>query len=84
MINNPPLQIVRSTADGVTGRTVLRPETFTGLNEALWAPDGSFVITATAPAQGVYQGGIVELYSTDPQKAVIQLSQFGFSLKWEP
>jgi len=83
-IDNPPLQIVRSAADGVTGRTVLRPETFNSLNEALWAPDGSFVITATAPAQGVYQGGIVELYYTDPQKAVLQLSQFGYSLKWGP
>ena len=83
-IDNPPLQIVRSAADGVTGRAVLRPDTFNFLNEALWAPDGSFVITATAPAQGVYQGGIVELYYTDPQKGVIQLSQFGFSLKWGP
>jgi Tol biopolymer transport system component len=34
-VDNSPLQIVRSAADGVTGRTVLRPETFEALNEAL-------------------------------------------------
>jgi len=84
MVNNPPLQIVRTATDGVTGRMILRPETFTSLNEALWAPDASFVITATAPAQGVFQGGIVELYYTDSQKSMIPLSQFGSMLKWGP
>jgi hypothetical protein len=82
MVANAPLQIVRAAADGVTGLTVLRPETFTVLNEALWAPDGSFVITATAPAQGVFQGGIVELYPADSTKPMIPLAPFGQQLKW--
>ncbi|HMD81738.1 MAG TPA: hypothetical protein VKE92_10550, partial [Anaerolineales bacterium] len=43
-----PLQLVRSAPDGVTGRTVLRPETFELMNEALWAPDASFVVVAFA------------------------------------
>lgn len=84
LVMNPPLQIVRSAPDGVTGRIVVRPEIFNTLNEALWAPDASFVITASAPAQGVYQGGIVELYYTDPQKGMVSLAPFGMQLKWGP
>ncbi len=45
-VSRPPLQLVHSTADGVTNRTVLSPEIFNTLNEALWAPDASFVIIA--------------------------------------
>src|SRR5258706_74641 len=52
-----PLQIVRSAPDGVTGRVVLRPETFETLNEALWAPDASFVIVGFASTQDIYSGG---------------------------
>ena len=79
-----PLQLARSTPDGVTSRTVLRPETFQLMNEALWAPDASFVIVATAPIDQVYQGGLVELYYTDGQKSMIGLLPFGQSLKWGP
>ncbi|NUQ83996.1 MAG: PD40 domain-containing protein, partial [Anaerolineales bacterium] len=43
-IDRAPLQIVRSAPDGVTGRVVLRPETFPNMWEALWAPDAGFVI----------------------------------------
>ena len=78
-----PLQIVRSTLDGVTGRTVLRPETFERLNEALWAPDASFVIVAKAPSDTVYAGGALELYSTDGS-SMLSLLPFGQQLKWGP
>jgi hypothetical protein len=81
-VDAAPLQMVRTAPDGVTGRVVLRSETFTSLNEVLWAPDASFVITATAPAQGVYSGGIVELYYTDGSKPMISLLSFGQQLKW--
>ena len=81
-VDTAPLQMVRTAPDGVTGRAVLRGDTFISLNEALWAPDASFVITATAPAQGVYQGGIVELYYTDSTKPMIPLLPFGQQLKW--
>jgi hypothetical protein len=83
-INRPPLQLVRSAADGKTNRTVLNPEIFNTLNEALWAPDGSFVITATGPIAEVYQGGIVELYYTDGQGAMVPLVPFGMNLQWGP
>lgn len=83
-INRGALQMVRSAPDGVTGRTVLRPETFQYMNEALWAPDASFVITAVASSETVYAGGLVELYYTDPARGVVSLLPFGQQLKWGP
>ena len=81
--DNVPLQIVRSAPDGVTGRTVLRLETFEALNEALWASDASFVIVAKAPAETVYAGGALELYYTDGS-SMLPLLPFGQQLKWGP
>jgi hypothetical protein len=81
-IDHAPLQMVRTAFDGVTSRAVLRADTFTLLNEALWAPDASFVITATAPIQDVTQGGIVELYYADSTKDMVPLLPFGQQLKW--
>jgi Tol biopolymer transport system component len=80
----PPLQLVRSAPDGVTGRTVLNDSTYENLNEALWAPDASFVIVAEAPIQDVYRGGIAELVYTDKQKGVISLLPFAMDMKWGP
>jgi len=82
--DNAPLQIVRAAPDGVTSRTVLRPETFESLNEALWAPDASFVIVAKASAETIYAGGVLELYYTDATKSMIPLLPFGQQLKWGP
>ena len=83
-INRPPLQLVRAAADGVTNRTVLRPETYENANESLWAPDASFVVIAEAPIQEVYQGGMVKLIYTDGQKGVISLIPFAMDMKWGP
>jgi hypothetical protein len=80
----PPLQLVRSAPDGVTGRTILNDSTYENLNEALWAPDASFVIVAEAPIQDVYRGGIAELVYTDKQKGVISLLPFAMDMKWGP
>jgi Tol biopolymer transport system component len=82
--DRPPLQLVRSAPDGVTGRTVLTDSTFKGMNEALWAPDASFVIIADAPIQAVTQGGLAELVYTDKQKGVISLLPFAVDMKWGP
>jgi len=79
-----PLQIVRSAPDGVTGRVVLRPETFETLNEALWAPDGSFVIVAKTPTDSTNAGSIVELYYTDSAKDMVSLPSVGYQLQWGP
>jgi len=84
LANRAPLQLVRSAADGVTNRTVLSPDIFNTLNEALWAQDASFVITASGPIADVYQGGIVELYYTDGHTGPISLLPFASELKWGP
>ncbi|RJP53767.1 MAG: hypothetical protein C4586_00945, partial [Anaerolineaceae bacterium] len=83
-IDHPPLQLVRSAADGVTGRAVLRPETFENMNEAIWAPDASFVIVANPALPEIYQGGAAQLYYTDGQKAMVPLVSYALKMKWGP
>src|SRR6266545_2119717 len=81
-VTRVPLKLVRSEPDGITGRTPIRSETFNLMNEALWAPDASFVIVATAPIQDVYQGGVAELYYADGQKSPVHLVDFAMNMKW--
>ena len=77
--------MVRSAPDGVTDRTVLRDENFVLMNEALWAPDASFAIIATAPSRDWNQdGGVLALYYTDSQKETVSLAPFGRQMKWGP
>lgn len=83
-VDRAPLQIVRSAPDGVTDRTVLLPETFQLMNEALWAPDASFVVTAIAPSDQIYIGGTLELYYTHAEAGFLTLAPFGQQLKWGP
>jgi Tol biopolymer transport system component len=82
--NAPVLQLVRSGLDGATDRTVLREENFVLMNEALWAPDASFVIVAMALERNWQKGGVLELYPTDAQKDVVWLSAYGEKMKWGP
>jgi len=83
VFSRAPLQPVRSAPDGVTGRTVLNPGDFKLLNEALWAPDASFVIAAYAPTQDVYQGGQAEVVYFDGRPSVV-LTTFAQQMKWGP
>lgn len=78
-----PLQLVRSAPDGVTGRTVLSEESFHLMNEALWAPDASFVVVAFAPIQDVYFGGQAEIVYLDGRPSVV-LTTFAQQMKWGP
>lgn len=81
----PVLELVRSAPDGVTNRTVLRDENFRLMNEALWAPDASFVIVATLPERSWnLSGGVLELYPTNGQKARVWLAPYGGQMKWGP
>jgi Tol biopolymer transport system component len=85
LFDAPVLEMVRSAPDGVTNRTVLRDENFVLLNEALWAPDASFAIIATAPSRDWNQGGgVLALYYTDEQKGTVPLTPFGRQMKWGP
>jgi hypothetical protein len=83
MIMRSPLQLVRSAPDGVTGRTVLSTKDFQLLNEALWAPDASFVIALLAPTQEVYQGGQAEIVYLDGRPGVV-LATLAQQMKWGP
>jgi hypothetical protein len=83
IFNRSPLQLVGSAPDGVTGRTVLSGEDFQLLNEALWAPDASFVVVAFAPTQEVYQGGQAEIVYLDGRPNII-LTPFALQMKWGP
>ena len=78
-----PLQLVRSAPDGVTGRTVLRPDTFELMNESLWAPDASFVVVAFAPTPDVYLGGQAEIVYLDGRTNVA-LTPFAQQMRWGP
>ena len=79
----PPLQLVRSASDGVTGRTVLSGEDFTLLNEALWAPDASFVVCALAPSPEIYQGGQAKIVYLDGRPS-LGLTSSAQQMKWGP
>ena len=79
----PVLQLVRSDADGVTGRTVLSQADFQLLNEALWAPDASFVVAALAPTPDVHQGGQAEIVYLDGRPNVV-LTPSAQQMKWGP
>ena len=83
IITRSPLQVVRSAPDGVTGRTILSPETFELLNEALWAPDASFLIAVIAPSQEIYQGGEAIIVYLDGRPS-IPLTSFAQRMKWGP
>jgi hypothetical protein len=78
-----PLQLVRAAPEGVTGRTVLRPETFELMNEALWALEASFVVVAFANTPDTYQGGRAEIVYLDGRPNVV-LAQFAQQMKWGP
>jgi hypothetical protein len=83
IIMRSPLQIVRSAPDAVTARTALSSETFPLLNEALWAPDASFLVAVIAPSQEIYQGGEARVIYLDGRPSVT-LAPSAQQMKWGP
>ena len=83
IVTRAPLQLVRSAPDGVTGRTVLSNEDFHLLNEALWAPDASFLVAAIAQSEESYQGGQAKIVYVDGRPSVV-LAPFAQQMKWGP
>jgi hypothetical protein len=81
--SRPPLQPVRAAPDGVTGRTPISGEDFTLMNEALWAPDASFVVAALAPSPEIYQGGQAKLVFLDGRPSLV-LTPSAQQMKWGP
>jgi len=78
-----PLMLVQSAPDGVTGRTIIYPETFTAMNEALWAPDGSQIVVVEATDPDMWYGGAATLYSPSGG-APVPLVPFAQELRWGP
>jgi Tol biopolymer transport system component len=78
-----PLYLVRSGTDGVSGRTLLKPDVLQNINEILWAPDGGFAVVAFAPAQDVSPGGQAEIVYLDDRPDVI-LTSFAEQMRWGP
>ncbi|HEX2996329.1 MAG TPA: hypothetical protein VHP14_16000 [Anaerolineales bacterium] len=82
-ITRSPLQPYRSKPDGVTDRTLLNQQSFELLNEALWAPNASFVVVTLAPAREIYDEGQAEIVYFDgrPNAVLVPSAQ---QLKWGP
>ena len=83
IIMRSPLQVVRAAPDGLTGRTVLSTEDFQLLNEALWAPDASFLVAVIAPSPEIYQGGQAKIVYLDGRPSV-PLVPAAQGMKWGP
>jgi dipeptidyl aminopeptidase/acylaminoacyl peptidase len=81
--SHTPLMLVRSAPDGVTGRTVIYPDTFTSINEALWAPDASKIILVESGDSANWVGGAAALYSIGGGAPVKLLPDAG-NLRWGP
>lgn len=78
------LEVVRSAADGLTGRTSLaRGDGLRMMNEALWAPDAGFVIVTLAPSDDVRDAGQAEILYFDSRPNQV-LMTFAEKLRWGP
>jgi hypothetical protein len=78
------LEIVRVAGYSWNERTSLvRNESLRMMNEALWAPDGSFVIVALAPGEDIMDGGQAEIVYFDGRPNVV-LVPFAQEMKWGP
>ena len=78
-----PLQLVRSAPDGVTGRTVLRPDTFELMTNrcGLQMRVLSWWLLRRLP--DIYQGGRAEIVYLDGRPNVM-LTPFAQQMKWGP
>jgi len=77
----PLIPISTKSEDIVKNWAVLRGDTFELMNEALWAPDGSFVIVTYAPGTDTYTGGQAKIIYFDGSPDV-SLTTSSQELKW--
>jgi hypothetical protein len=83
LFDAPTLQLVRSAAEEGAVLIFEREENFAQMNEALWAPDASFVIVALGSNQDVREGGSAEIVYLDGLPNV-PLVNFAQQMKWGP
>ncbi len=79
----PLIPIRTDPSDMITSWTVLRGDTFEMMNEALWAPDASFVVVASAPSPDILTGGRAEIVYMDGRPNVV-LTNYAQQMKWGP
>ncbi len=80
-----PLLLVESSGDGITDRTILRPEQWLNY-EVLWAENGSLAVAVqpvTGEAPGWPRTGPIVLIPPS-ENPVIPLGINGFQLRWGP
>ena len=81
-LNRVPAIIVRTSPDDIIHQwSVLRGDPFELVNEALWAPDASFVIVAVPSNADVYEGGQAEIVYFDGRPIVVFVP-FAQQMKW--
>jgi Tol biopolymer transport system component len=78
-----PLFLVRSTPDGVTGRSQLLPQSFQNITEVLWAPDASLAVVVSAPDPYQEVGGQARIIYPDGRAGLI-LTPSAQDLRWGP
>lgn len=76
--------LVRSSSDGSTDRTPLRPETFSDFRQALWAPDGSFIIVIQPEFGDTPSGQGPLLMINTEETPIFPLGFNGSDLAWGP
>lgn len=83
-VNHVPMVIVRTKPEDINANwSILRGDMFDLVNEALWAPDASFVIVAFSSAEDQLTGGRAEIAYFDG-KANTVLMNYAENMKWGP
>jgi Tol biopolymer transport system component len=78
-----PLFLVRSAADGITGRGILLPGAFQDINEILWSPDAALAVLVIARDPNTYTGGRAEIIYPDG-RPLVPLVPSAQNLQWGP
>jgi hypothetical protein len=77
-----PLFMVRSDADGVSGRAQFRSEALGNISEALWAGEGSLALVVQTRPDGGTGGSVLLAYSDGRQLQL--LLDAAYQLRWGP
>lgn len=75
-----PLFMMRSDADGVSGRVQMRPDSFSNISEVLWAEDGSLALIVQLSTAGDPNGSVILAFSDERQLQILIPS--AHSLHW--
>lgn len=78
-----PLTLVRSAADGITGRTQILGDAFVDYTAITWAPDVSLFIVTRPPAGEMWGAGPATVYFLDGRPPV-QILLVSEDLRWGP